>query len=138
VLRKWVADHDGRVDAGTFVDYGDLAQRLASPSSAGTAPLATIAFLNEVRLTGPQFVAWQLSPIDAFCSLVKYGFGGLPCPTAWRSQFEVYGALVARTNAVVLDAPEGLAPMRAALSQLEGLIDQWLAIAAEGAAPGPN
>jgi hypothetical protein len=129
VLRAWVAGHGGRIDTATCVDYGELARRLASPSRAGAAPLAAIAFLNETRAARPEFVARPLSGTDAFCELVKYGFGGLPCPAAWRRQFEVYGALAARTTAVALAAPEGLVPMGAALGQLEGLIDRWLAAA---------
>ncbi|HEX5269107.1 MAG TPA: hypothetical protein VFW33_01405 [Gemmataceae bacterium] len=136
VLRAWVAGHDGRIDPTTPVDYAGLSRRLAAPSPAGTAPLAAVAFLDEVRAAGAEFVARPLSGAEAFCGLVKYGFGGLPCPAAWRRQFEVYGALAARTTAVRLAAPEGLAPAEAALGQLEGLIDRWLAVAAGGAGPG--
>ena len=110
VLRAWVAGHDDRIDPATRVDYGELAQRLANPSPGGTAPLAAIAFLNEVRAAAAGFVAQPLSGAEAFCGLVKYGFGGLPCPAAWRSQFEVYGSLAERTTAVGLAAPEGARP----------------------------
>jgi hypothetical protein len=137
VLRTWVAGHDGRIESAACVDYGELAQRLANPSPEGTAALATIVFLNEVRATGPGFIAQPLSGTETFCGLVKYGFGGLPCPTAWKSQFEVYGALAERTTAVRLATPEGLASMEAALDQLEGLIDRWL-VAAERTGPVPN
>jgi hypothetical protein len=137
LLRQWVADHDEHVNTESRVDYTELGRRLTNPSRQGTAELAVLAFLNEARGPGPGFAVQPLSATETFCGLVKYGFGGLPCPAAWKSQFEVYGTLAERTTALRLAAPEGLLAMEAALDQLEGLIDQWL-VAAERTDSTPN
>jgi hypothetical protein len=67
-----------------------------------------------------------LPAAELFCRLVRYGFGGLPCPEAWRHQFQVYGTLAASVAGGVLRAPRGLGRMRASLAQLEDSIDRWL------------
>jgi hypothetical protein len=126
ILREWSAPYEGRIDASTPVDYGELAARLAGPAPSRTAPLEGLFFLEGARATGPEFRRRPLPETELFCRLVHYGFGGLPCPEAWRHQFEVYGRLAAGTRGATLAAPEGLGRMRAALGGLEEVLDAWL------------
>jgi hypothetical protein len=62
---------------------------------------------------------------EVFCWLVHYGFGGLPCPGAWKHQFEAYATLAGGTKGAALAAPDGLDRMREALGQLEGSLQAW-------------
>jgi hypothetical protein len=99
--------------------------RLAAPPLNRTAPLDGLLFLQEARTPKPKFRPSPLPEREVFCRLVRYGFGGLPCPGAWKYQFESYATLSAGVKGAALAAPDGLHRMRKALSQLERSLQAW-------------
>jgi hypothetical protein len=126
ILQRWCEAYAGRIDSDTWIDYGDLARRLSVCPPEEAVPLTAVLFLDEERSAGTSFVHRPLPVTDFFCRLVRYGFGGLPCPEAWQYQFQVYATLAARVAGAVLQVPGGLGRMRARLAQLEDHLDRWL------------
>ena len=125
VLRHWCEVQASRVDAQPRLDYSDLARQLTESVNQDRQPLSGLAFLSETR-GAANFALRPLSAGDHFHRLVAYGFGGLPVATAWAHQFDVYGTLAERVPGAILQAPDGLEVVRAALPQLEEGLRQWL------------
>jgi hypothetical protein len=134
ILRQWceikAAQHETSEVSQTsevlssWIDYTDLARKLADANNQHWLPISGLCFVDEFR--GENLAVRPLSGGDQFSRLVRFGFGGLPTAEAWAHQFQVYSTLAGRVPAAILQLPEGLDQLRYALPQLEDSLSQWL------------
>jgi hypothetical protein len=120
-LRAWCNEVTPKVETTGAIPYHEIVRRLNAKLKDAWGRLDALAFLTVPRSSDRRFSRTQLTGHAVFQRLVEEGFGGSPHPQAWKLQFLVYGALTSSVRAYVVRAPEGIAPMREALDDLDAL-----------------